>query len=249
MVNLIPNEFIKFKPPNSENDWAGHSLLAASIECAFDLAMDGSSLSVTRRNASPHECCFDVPEGTITGVSNGEFGGWLHFERKDGGTIEYLREDAVHLVKVTSTYYLEPIIGIFEYENKLLCLTGICHLGFRHGALLEITDYLSERIHFSVTLYFDDAPESYAIYNGKIFIVAAQSLYIIKDDFSYAHLFKDGFWGNLYPSSIAVYDEENILFGIRGGIVKINAITEECEFYLHESLKKKYICEIGIKPQ
>lgn len=240
MSNMIPNEFVRVDPPAEADGWAGFDALYRLTNFAFDVLIEQGRLIVNRREECFSECRFDVPEGSIIGISEGEFGGWLSLEQNEDVSKKPLLENEKDVLQKRGTYYPLPIVSIFEFEGMLLCLTGLNHMGYSHGSLLVITDYLSGEVSTCDLLHFEDAPDAYTVYQGKIYIAAAQSLLVVSQDFSFRHLFKDSFWLGLYPKSIVVLDEENIFLGIEGGIIRLNTATEEYELFIHESLLKKY---------
>jgi hypothetical protein len=79
-------------------------------------------------------------------------------------------------------------------------------------------------------LDFEDAPEAFAIFEGKFLVVTHANFYIVKD-FQKELIFKDTFWDSLYPNSIATFDNANIFVGMRGGIVKIDLTAKSFRFY------------------
>lgn len=181
----------------------------------YGVANENGKLTVRKvKGVKIHE--FQFPNGKLVCVDHGEWGGSLSFVPAD--TTQQVKEIKKGNIK-----------DVFKLGNEFYILEGLAHLGIRRGALykLEIKDQ-----EFSYTKLFDfeDAPEAYTVYNNKILIAAHDSFFIVQDS-QKNQILKDAFWSSLYPNSIAAFDDQNIFIGIRGGIVKLNLLTNTLTFY------------------
>jgi hypothetical protein len=157
-----------------------------------------------------------IRNGTIIGIDKGEWGGKLIFVPLDTRKPE---------IEIKSG----NIKSIFWYKNNIYFLEGLAHLSMSTGAMYRLAIFNNRFICIKV-LDFEDAPETCAVYQDKVFIASFQNFYEIKD-FKKMLIFSETFWRSLYPNSIAVFDEENIFIGIRSGIVKLNLKKKEIKLY------------------
>lgn len=181
----------------------------------YGVANENGKLAVRKiKGVKIHEV--QLPNGKLVCADHGEWGGSLSFVPAD--TTQQVKEIKKGNIK-----------DVFKLGNEFYILEGLAHLGIRRGALykLEIKDQ-----EFSYTKLFDfeDAPEAYTVYNNKILIAAHDSFFIVQDS-QKNQILKDAFWSSLYPNSIAAFDDQNIFIGIRGGIVKLNLLTNTLTFY------------------
>ena len=90
--------------------------------------------------------------------------------------------------------------------------------------------YQNNKFTYKKILDFEDCPEAYTIFENKIYIASYQNFYKI-ENLKIETIFKDEFWEDLYPNSIAMENEERVFLGIRGGIVELNLKTKMKKLY------------------
>jgi hypothetical protein len=74
---------------------------------------------------------------------------------------------------------------------------------------------------------------AFSIYQDKFLIATHERFYVVKD-FKKELIFQDTYWSDLYPNSIAVFDDKNVFIGMRGGIVKLDLTTKTFKFYKND---------------
>jgi hypothetical protein len=181
----------------------------------YGVANENGKLTVKKvKEINTHE--FQLPNGKLVCVDHGEW----------GGSLSFVPTDTTQQVKKIMTGNIKDV---FKLNNEHYVLEGLAHLGMSDGALfkLEIKD---QEFSYTKLLDFEDAPEAYTVYNNKILIAAHESFFVVQD-FQKNQILKDTFWSSLYPNSIAAFDDQNIFIGIRGGIVKLNLVTNTFKFY------------------
>jgi len=121
-------------------------------------------------------------------------------------------------------------------NNKIYFIEGLANLGINEGELFEL-QYSRNRFTYKSLLKFEDSPEAICIFKNKIYIAGYKNFYVV-NNFTKEIVFKDAFWSDLYPNSIAIIDETKVYLGIRSGIVKLNLPEKKMIFY--KALQKKW---------
>lgn len=208
----IPNGFEETKPPKVATDkW--FTLNYSKNE--FEVRNVNGQLRVKKvREIDTGR--LDISGGHLLGVDQGEFGGCLYFIPTD-----------TTLGKRTIKY--GNIKFIFSFNDKIYFIDALAHGDMSRGFLYEL-DTTKQQFTYKKLIEFEDAPEAYAIFNDKILIASHEGFYIVKN-LQKELIIKDAFWDDLYPNSIAAFNDENIFIGLRGGIVKLNLLTKGFIFY------------------
>jgi outer membrane protein assembly factor BamB len=155
---------------------------------------------------------FEVNNGNLIGTNHGEWGGKLIY--KDEKT-EY-------------TILEENICGIINYNNEIYVLTGLSHLGIFEGKIRKLENK-NGKWELSFSKDFNSSPETYAIYNSKLFIVTFDGL-IVFDGNNIQQLLNGQLWSGLYPQSIYINDKI-IGIGLRGCLAIINRENYKVKYY------------------
>lgn len=161
-----------------------------------------------------------ISKGILKGKDNGEWGGKLEFISDDGKTIAIKKGN---------------VKFVFQFNGKIYFIEGLSHLDVNRGELFELKQS-KDGFNYSSLLKFEDAPEAICIFENKIYVAGYKDFYVI-NNFTKKTVFKDAFWSDLYPNSIAIIDETKVFMGIRGGIVKLNLLEKKMKFY--KVLEKK----------
>lgn len=212
----ISEDFIETIAPKVESDgWfsLNHSLNEFGVK-----VVDGE-LIIEKIHKEEDICELKLQNGELVSFNRGEFGGQLFFISNDS-TIK-----SVEIKKGNIEF-------IFEYNNKIYFIEGLAHISYSGGALFEL-DTVDQKFTYKKVLDFEAAPEAYAIYKGKL-LIATHNGFCVVENLKKEIIFKNTFWSSLYPSSVAVLDEENVFVGIRGGIVKLDLRNRTMTFYQNE---------------
>jgi hypothetical protein len=212
---IIPFEFVETKTPKSGSD--EHSTLNHSKN-EFAVKNINGKLEI-KKAIYERKCELKLSNGTLIGINHGEWGGKLSFQPTD------TTEKTVEITEGNIKF-------IFNFKDKIYFIEGLAHLGTSEGALYEL-DTKNDSFTYKKLLDFEDAPEAFAIDQDKFLIATHSNFYVVKD-FKKELIFKDAFWGNLYPNSIAVFDDKNVFLGIRSGIVKLDLTTKTLKFYKND---------------
>ncbi len=182
----------------------------------FSVSVKDGVLEVRKYSGRRGPMTLDLPDGKIVAEGRGEFGGYVEFIQ-NGKVKKSIRLDTGN------------VSSLFMFEGEVYFTQGLRHLSLNFGSLcrLKIQDGSLEP---ETALKFSDAPAVAAVYKGAIYAVTASGFSVIKD-FKERAVFKDMFWGYLYPNSIAVIDDENIFIGMRSGIVKINLLKDDFTYF------------------
>ncbi len=209
---VIPKEFVETNPPKVNSpEW--FTLNYSSNN--FGVKNLDGRLEI-KKVEEINRCDFKLPNGTLTAIDHGEFGGTLTFYPFNSAKKSILiKEGNVNV--------------IFSFKDKIYFIEGLAHGESSVGALYNL-DTAEQIFKYQKVLDFEDAPEAFAIFEEKFLIVTHANFYIVKD-FQKELIFKDAFWDTLYPNSIAAFNNANIFIGMRGGIVKINLTNRTFRFY------------------
>ena len=208
----IPSEFIETPIPKYRSDEA--SALNWSRN-EFSVKVRNGKLKIDKLKNVNNK--LELPEGTLTAVDRGEWGGSLNFSKKD---------DRGNSVEIKSG----NIKFIFKYQDKIYFLEGIAHLDYNGGALFELK-VSDDKFTYNKIVDFEDAPGAFTVFKDMLLVVTHKNLFIINSDLKTEALFPNAFWRGLYPNSIAAIDENNVFLGIRSGIVQINLTSRSYRFF------------------
>ena len=209
---VIPEGYTETTPPKvGSKEWylLNHNLNEFQVKIVEDKV-------VVEKKVRP-KCNLDLPDGALIGIDKGEWGGELKFVPTD-------------TTKETIKIKDGNIRFLFTFKEKIYFIEGLAHLGYSGGALFEL-DTSANNFSYKKRIDFDDAPQAFTIYRDKLLIVTFEGFCVV-ENFEKEILFKDTFWSSLYPNSIAVFDEENVFVGIRGGIVKLDLTTKTFTFFM-----------------
>ncbi len=200
---ILPSNFVETPVPKQGSDkWRK---MNHSFE-EFSIKIKNSKVQINEVEANTN-AELKLSNGNLIGINRGEWGGKLFFIPSD-----------------TTQKHVEIKHGniefIFEFDDKIYFIEGLAHMGMSEGALFEL-ETKNANFSYKKIIDFEDAPQAFIIFNKKLFIASYQNFYVI-ENLKSKLIFENIFWASLYPNSIAVFDEENIFVGIRGGIVKIN---------------------------
>jgi hypothetical protein len=208
----IPKKFVETTPPKvGSSKW----LTLNHSKNEFGVKNKNGQLEIKKVKEN-NRCDFQLPQGTLTAIDNGEFGGDLTY---------YPSDETKKPVRIAGG----NIKFIFDYKNKIYFIGGIAHGTYSGGALYEL-DTTAGQFKYQKKLDFEDAPEAFTIFDDKFLVATHENFYIIKK-FQKELIFKDTFWSTLYPNSIAAFDDANIFIGMRGGIVKIDLTKKSFKFF------------------
>jgi len=215
----IPVDFIETTPPKyGSEEW--YSLNYSKNE--FSVNSNNGQLEINKVGKvinKVHECELRLPNGILTGIDKGEWGGSLTFNSTDS---------TIKPVEIKSG----NIKFIFKFKDNIYFIEGLAHMSFREGALYEL-ETTNDSFIYKKLLDFVDAPEAFTIYRDKFLIATHENFYVVKD-FKKELVFKDTFWRSLYPNSIAVIDDKSVFLGIRSGIVMLDLTTKTMKFYKYD---------------
>lgn len=158
-----------------------------------------------------------INNGILKGFNHGEWGGKLSFQPND-------KKEKEIEIKTGN------ILFVFNYNNKIYFIEGIAHMSINEGFLYEL-QIEGNRFSYKKIIDFGDCPEAYTIFDDNIYVASYQSFYKI-ENLKMETIYKDDFWGSLYPNSIAIKNEEKIFIGIRGGIIELNLKTKMKKLYI-----------------
>ncbi|PWW16221.1 hypothetical protein DEU40_13216 [Chryseobacterium sp. AG844] len=203
----IPENFTEHSIPKVESpEWF---VLIHSKDC-YAVKKDNGRLIVEKTSYYKKDSELEIEDGTLIGENKGEFGGALYFQPKED------RE------KIEIKF--GNIVDIFRFQNKIYFTEG----SGIWGSLYELKK--DSAFTYNRVESFGDSLEALTIFNDSIYIASFHGFYKVVDQKA-TLLFREQFWGGLYPNSVVVFDEENIFMGIRSGIVKLNLVKKTVNFY------------------
>ena len=203
----IPEDFIETEIPK-KNSEESRKLNYSQNE--FQVKLEDGKLKVQEYKYE-RETELKIESGLLKGFDHGEWGGKLTFQPNEKNKKEIE-------IKTGNVKF------IFKHNHKIYFIEGIAHLSINEGFLYELT-FENNKFNYKKILDLEDCPEAFTIFENKIYIASYQNFYKI-DNLKIETIFKDEFWGDLYPNSIAMRNEESVFLGIRGGIVELNLKTK-----------------------
>ncbi len=175
-------------------------------------------LTITKATRSSHSELL-LPSGKLMGYNGGEWGGHLIFKSFDTTKKE------IEIEQLNVKF-------IFSFENKIFVISGLAHMRRSYGTLYQL-DTLNDSFKIIHLISFEDSPEAYSLYKDTLLIASHKNFYIVHD-FKKQIIIEGAMWDNLYPNSVAAFDDKHIYIGIRGGYVKLDLTTRKLTFYKYK---------------
>jgi hypothetical protein len=159
-----------------------------------------------------------TPDGTFLGQDHGEWGGRLLFQPAAKSTKPVpIKEGNIRL--------------IFQANGQVYFIEGLAHGTTSTGALYQITGK-TPTLTWVKVMDFEDAPEAFAVVGEDIYIAHFHGFTLLRNMRKEVTLQKT-FWDGLYPNSVAVFDNNEVCIGMRGGYVRLNTRTKALKFFQH----------------
>ena len=207
---VLPKGYVESKLPDRD-EW--FELNSSINDC--EVTIENDSLKVGNFKYSK-EKEIENYGGKIIAIDRGEWGGSLTFKPNS----KKLKE--IEIKKGNISF-------LFTLNNKIFFMEGLSHMNIDEGAFYELI-FNDGIFSYKKIFDFEDAPQAMTVFEDKIFVASSSSFYIV-ENMKKRIIFKDSFWGGLYPNSIVLEDQNNIFVGIRGGFVKLNLQENNLKFY------------------
>ncbi|RYF46164.1 MAG: hypothetical protein EOO38_14655 [Cytophagaceae bacterium] len=127
-------------------------------------------------------------------------------------------------------------------------IEGLAHMGLNTGALYQVTGQAPAFTWVKIA-DFNDAPEAFAVVGNDVYITQFQAFNAFRN-LQKEVILKKMFWSSLYPNSVAVFDNNEVCIGLRGGYVRLNTQTKTFRFFQHlpSSTRGKPVGYVGLGP-
>ena len=208
----IPGNFTEIAPPKPFSkawDSLGYSLND------FEVKITNGELHVNPIKAVQSND-FKIKSGLLRAINHGEFGGELIYIPDD-------HPKKPIKIKNGNAKFL------FSLNNEIYFIEGLAHLGIDEGAMFKI-DTASQPFSYKQIIDFGSSPEAFTVFKNSVFVVTNKYFFIVHDN-KKELIFQDVFWNYLYPNSIAIFNDENIFVGMRGGFAKLDLMDKSIKFY------------------
>ena len=173
---------------------------------------------VVGKSSEPNATQLQTPDGTFLGEDHGEWGGQLAFESATKPTKPVpIKKGNIRL--------------IFPANGRVYFLEGLAHMGSNAGALYQITGK-APAFTWAKLADFSDAPEAFAVVGNDVYIAQFQGFTILRN-LQKEVILEKTFWSSLYPNSVAVFNNDEVCIGLRGGYVRLNTKTKAVRFFQH----------------
>ncbi|WP_216690014.1 hypothetical protein [Hymenobacter siberiensis] len=157
-----------------------------------------------------------TPDGTFLGQDHGEWGGKLLFQSAANPTTPVrIKEGNIRL--------------IFQANGGVYFIEGLAHGSLNAGALYQITGK-APAFAWVKLADFDDAPEAFAVVGSDVYIAQFHGFTVLRN-LQKEVILKKTFWSSLYPNSVAVFNNNEVCIGLRGGYVRLNTRTKAFQFF------------------
>lgn len=221
----VPTEDSVTKYNHSAHDWIVylqddevHAGLLGKEPVAKELPFEinrGDGLDAMRMRGK--RSVAKVNDGYLVAFWRGEFGGHLYWFSHDGTSRKHVK--------------LTRILQFIERDNNLYAINGLAHLGFSIGNVIQLKKADSG---WTTSEYkaLSFAPYATALdANDNMIVVTSGDLVSIDKNGTLTTLIKNGFWDNLYPTSMVIY-KNACYIGMRKGILKFDMATKKQEWLL-----------------
>ena len=157
-------------------------------------------------------------DGTFLGRDHGEWGGQLLFQPKAKRSKPIaVKEGNIRL--------------IFQANGQVYFIEGLAHGSENTGTLYQVTGE-APAFTWVKLADFDDAPEAFAVVGTDVYIAQFHGFTILRN-LQKEVILERAFWSSLYPNSVAVFNNDEVCIGIRGGYVRLNTRTKALQFFQH----------------
>lgn len=171
---------------------------------------------VIEKSSPGNSCMLRTPDGTFLGRDQGEWGGQLLFQPPT-------KRFKPVLIKEGNVRFL------FQANGQTYFLEGLAHMNLNTGALYQITGK-APAFTWVKLVDFEDAPQAFAVVGSDVYIAQSEGFAILRN-LRKEVILEDTFWGGLYPNSVAVFNNDEVYIGMRGGYVRLNTKTKAIQFF------------------
>jgi len=220
----------------------------------FKVSVIKGKLSVTKIRLA-EQTDYDLKEGKLFPIDNGEFGGALYYRPNDTTIKQIYVNGQLQAKIIPSGKWLPGLLmeykeekhkalkgaiylargnfqKIFSYNGSDYIQSGTFHMGFFSGNFSKIT---KDETGFNITSVLDleDCPMAFDFYKNTMYL-ATNSTFRVINNWKDRTIKQDLFWEALSPNSVAVKNAKTIYVGIKGGYVRLNSNTGEVKFYKYK---------------
>lgn len=233
-------------PKSGDKDWFIFNK-ATDKEFIFSLTL--GKLEISKNKYNPY-IQYNLPNGKLIGVNMGEFGGGLYYKPADSTKdifingkhakdiqprwsdgLEVPINNPIHKTLKNASLFLSGNVQfIFSFNDSIYIMGGLAHMGLNFGSIVSLS-YKQDSFYISKSVTLDEAPCAMAIDKDVIYLATDKGFYTLNKTLKKKIIFTDLFWQGLYPSSVVVLDEKNVLVTVRGGYVKINPQEKTMAFF------------------
>lgn len=151
-----------------------------------------------------------VDDGWLIGFDAGEFGGGLWWFASDGKSRKRLASD--------------NITGFARTANGVYAVTGLAHMGFESGKVLQIGAGAAGNRQIKTLVDLGFAPQTFAVESDdSLLILTTRALIRVKTAGATERLLTVNF-GRLYPNSMVILPSNVIYAGMRHFVVRLTPI-------------------------
>jgi hypothetical protein len=203
----VPKGWIEVAPPATRREWqcANYSLTAYAISgggaSALDIRAVPSEEQAERRLA--------LADGTLYASDHGEWGGTIEWEAKGSRERVQVHGDNTQ--------------ALFARGEDVFALTGLSHLGARHGGLVRLRraagGWTAEKVLDLGTPFH----ASYRVDSDRVLVASGEGLSIIDlGKASMSRLHQNENWFGVFPNSVRPFGDA-IALGARGAVIVLRS--------------------------
>ncbi len=211
----IPSKFKKIEFPEMGSDkW--YFLNSSNLE--YFVENQNNKLEVSIINIC-NDFEFNITDGKLIGTSYPGDKETFYFQPTD---------TALNKIEIKRG----NVLFVYDFKDQLYFIESIESEIYQKGIIYKL-DRLGNEFTYNKVLEIQDTPLAFLMHFDTLY-VATESSFISIYDFKQKTIFKDAIWNFLYPNSIAYFNEENIILGLRAGIVKLDLKALTTDYFESE---------------
>lgn len=198
-----PKGWIEVAPPATRREWqcANYSLPGYSVSGGGASALDILALP----SEEQRERRLTLADGTLYTSDHGEWGGTIEWEAKGSRERVQVHGDNTQ--------------ALFARGNEVFALTGLSHLGTRHGKLVRLRRAAGRWSAENVLDLGTPFRASYRVDADRVLVASGEGLSIIDlGKTSMTRLHPNENWFGVFPNSVRPFGDA-VALGARGAVI------------------------------
>lgn len=190
----------------------------------FYVRIEGNELVVSQNTYRKQEISLKFNGGILHGINDEHRGGRLifapHGDYRNSYTIKQGNIIKSIFLINNRIYFYEVLLANKKNDNNQVS----------SAALYELKE-CDDGFFYRKVYQFKSAPYYITSADGSIVVLTRDALYELTGEGRWVQLINNAPWSIYGPTSFAVYNQENIFIGLRGGYLKVDVVNSKYSFY------------------